>query len=170
MPAGSSDNQLSRSAEQQYAAEGRYGRTGFAAAFINVLLLEFLTAVLILSWYMLLFILLPVLIVYALLACGLTRGRRAVAQVGRGMLMGCISAPLTIPYRDSRLVRRPCIRAHLTRQRTNVSDDSPSAQFGAGVRSSADTPEHPRIEGRCYPSCYPVVHAHWASRAIGSCL
>jgi hypothetical protein len=40
--------------------------------------------------------LLPVLIVDALLAYGLTRGRGTVAQVGRGMLIGCISAPLTI--------------------------------------------------------------------------
>jgi hypothetical protein len=96
MPAGSSDNQLSISAEQQYPAESRYGRAGFAAASVNILLLEFLTAVLMLSWYMLLFILLPVLIVNALLAYGLTRGRGAVAQVGRGMLIGCISAPLTI--------------------------------------------------------------------------
>jgi len=96
MPAGSSENQLSLSAEKQNAAEGRYGRAGFAAAFVNILLLEFLTAVFMLAWYMLPFILLPVLIVDALLAYGLTRGRGTVAQVGRGMLIGCISAPLTI--------------------------------------------------------------------------
>jgi hypothetical protein len=96
MPAGSSDNQLSLSADQPQHDESRYGRVGFAAAFINILLLEFLTAVFMLTWYMLPFILLPVLIINALLAYGLTRGRGAVAQVGRGMLIGCISAPLTI--------------------------------------------------------------------------
>ena len=51
------------------------------------------TAVFMLAWYMLPFILLPVLIVDALLAYSLTRGRGTVAQVGRGMLIGCISAP-----------------------------------------------------------------------------
>lgn len=96
MPAGSSDNQLRLSAEQQCDAESRYGRAGFVAAFVNILLLEFLTAVFVLSWYMLPFILLPVLIVNALLAYGLTRGRGPVTQVGRGMLIGCISAPLTV--------------------------------------------------------------------------
>lgn len=96
MPSGSSENQLDPTAQQHVAVGGRYGRAGFAAAVVNILLLEFLTWVFLLAWYMIPVIVLPAVIIDALVAYGLTRGRGTVAQVGRGMLIGCISAPLTV--------------------------------------------------------------------------
>jgi hypothetical protein len=84
MPSGSSD------------ATGLYGPVTFAAAAVNVLVLDFVTWVWMLAWYMLPVVVLPVVVVDALIAWGLTRGRGPVVQVGRGMLIGCLVAPLTV--------------------------------------------------------------------------
>jgi hypothetical protein len=61
----------------------------------NMFVLEFMTWVLIPAWYLLPVIVLPVVIVNALVAYGMTKVRSATAQVGRGMLIACASAPLT---------------------------------------------------------------------------
>lgn len=95
MPSGSSDHQVEPPAAPQ-APSWRYGPVAFAATALNVLVLEFLTWVYMLAWYMIPFIVLPIVVVDALIAWGLTRGRGAVGQVGRGMLIGCIAAPLTV--------------------------------------------------------------------------
>jgi hypothetical protein len=96
MPSGSSENQLNPSAEQQVVG-GKYGRAGFAAAFANILFLEFLTwVILVLAWYMLPVIVLPAVIIDGVVAYGLSRGPGSVARVGRGMLIGCAAAPLTV--------------------------------------------------------------------------
>lgn len=96
MPSGPSDGQVSPANQCQITTGGRYGRASFTAAVVNILALEFLTWVFMLAWYMLPVTVLPAVIIDALIAYGLTRGHGTVAQVGRGMLIGCISAPLTI--------------------------------------------------------------------------
>lgn len=88
MPSGLSDRQVSPSK--------RFGPAGFAAAVIDVVVLEFLTWTFMLAFYMIPFTVLPAVVVNALIAWGLTRGRGTVAQVGRGMLIGCVAAPLTV--------------------------------------------------------------------------
>ena len=84
MPSGFSDD---------HAAS--YGPIGFAAALIDILVLEFLTWFFLPYWFMLPVTVLPAVIVNAVVAYGLTRGRGTVAQVGRGMLIGGITAPIT---------------------------------------------------------------------------
>lgn len=88
MPTGLSDRQL--------GTANRYGPAGFTAAVVNILALEYLTWTFMLAWYMIPLTVLPAVIVDALIAWGLTRGRGTVAQVGRGMLIGCMSAPLSV--------------------------------------------------------------------------
>ena len=95
MPSGSSDHRIAPAAAPP-AATDRYGPVGFAATAINVLMLGFLTWVFMLAWYMIPIVVLPVVVVDALIGWGLTRGRGAVGQVGRGMLIGCLVAPLTV--------------------------------------------------------------------------
>ena len=96
MPSGSSDDRLGLSAEHRVAVGGRYGGPGFAGAVVTILVLEFLTAVCMLAWYLLPVTVLPAVVLIALIAWGLRRGRGAVAQIGRGMLIGCLSVPLTL--------------------------------------------------------------------------
>ena len=62
----------------------------------NMFVLEFVTWILMPAWYLLPVIVLPVVILNALVALGLTNARSAIAQVGRGMLIACTSAPLTV--------------------------------------------------------------------------
>lgn len=96
MPSGPSDCRVGPANQDPVTTGGRYGPAGFAAAIVNMFALEFLTWVFMLAWYMLPVIVLPAVIIDALIAYGLTRGHGTVAQVGRGMLFGCIAAPLTI--------------------------------------------------------------------------
>jgi hypothetical protein len=83
MPTGSSD-------------DARYGPAGFVAGLLTMLVLEFLTWVLLAVWYVLPVVVLPILIVVGLVAYRLTTARGTVAQIGRGMLIACAAAPLTI--------------------------------------------------------------------------
>ena len=74
----------------------RYGPAGFAALAVNMLVLEALTWFFLLpAWYMLPVVVLPVVIVNAVVAVGLTKVRGVIGQIGRGMLIACASAPLT---------------------------------------------------------------------------
>jgi hypothetical protein len=94
MRSGSSDHQIKPAAPE--VSGGRYSAVSFVAMAVNVLALDFLTWVYLLAWYMIPVLVLPVVITDAVIAWGLTRGRGAIAQVGRGMLIGCIVAPLTV--------------------------------------------------------------------------
>jgi hypothetical protein len=96
MPSGFSEGRAGRSVEPPVTVSGGYGAPGFIAAVVTILALEFLTGVCLLAWYFIPVIVVPAVILIALAAWALTRGRGPVAQVGRGMLMGCISAPLTL--------------------------------------------------------------------------
>ncbi|WP_445167507.1 hypothetical protein ACTXG7_27535 [Mycolicibacterium sp. Dal123E01] len=66
------------------------------ASLVTVFVLEFITWVFMLYWYMLPVTAVPAAAVAALLGYFLKRGRGTTAQIGRGILLGSISAPLTI--------------------------------------------------------------------------
>jgi len=70
---------------------------GFVAMAVNVLVLELLTWVLMLTaWFFLPLIALPVIIVDVLVAWALTRRGGIAAQIGRGMAIGCLAPVLTM--------------------------------------------------------------------------
>ena len=76
---------------------GRYGPAGFAAAFLNIFVLEVLTWFFMASaWYMLPVVVLPAVITNALVAYGMTKMRGIIAQIGRAMLIACVCSPLTV--------------------------------------------------------------------------
>lgn len=87
MPTSSSDTS---------ASVVRYGPASFVALVVNMLVLEFITWLLMPTWYMLPVIVLPVVIVNALIGYALTKRHGVTNQVGRGMLIACISAPLSV--------------------------------------------------------------------------
>ena len=96
MPSGFSDGRYGPTVEPPVAVSARYGAPGFVAAVVTILGLEFLTAVALLAWYFVPVTVGPAAVLTALTGWGLTRGRTSTAQVGRGMLVGCLSAPLTL--------------------------------------------------------------------------
>jgi len=78
-----------------HGAVNRYGAAGFAAACINMFVLEFITWVL-MPWFIFVpYVLVPVVAFDALVSGVLISFSGRVAQIGRGMLIACISAPLT---------------------------------------------------------------------------
>lgn len=92
MSSGSRDEQLHPMTRQR-----AYSATGFAALALNVLALEILTWVtMVTAWFLLPIVVLPILVVDALAAWALTRRGGAAAQVGRGMLIGCLAPVLTV--------------------------------------------------------------------------
>ena len=77
--------------------EARYGPAGFTAAIVTVTALEVLSWVYLLwGWYLLPVVVLPAVALDLLIGYGLTRMSGAAAQVGRGMVIGGIAAPLTV--------------------------------------------------------------------------
>lgn len=75
----------------------RYSPAGFAALALNILALEFVTWVLMATaWFLLPIVALPVLVIDALGAWALSRRGGTAAQVGRGMLIGCLAPVLTV--------------------------------------------------------------------------
>lgn len=96
MPSASSDDHGGPATRQAAAAERRYGRAGFLAAALTILLLELLAWVFMLYWYLLPVTVLPAVVIVAVIGYVCTRARGTVHQVGRGMLVGCLSAPLTV--------------------------------------------------------------------------
>ncbi|MBB3750611.1 hypothetical protein FHT44_003106 [Mycolicibacterium sp. BK634] len=77
--------------------ERRYSAAGFAALTLNVLGLEFLVwVVMVTAWFLLPIVALPALVIDALTAWALTRRGGTAAQVGRGMLIGCLAPILTM--------------------------------------------------------------------------
>lgn len=74
----------------------RYGPASFVSLVANMLVLEFITWLCMPAWYLLPVIVLPVVIVNALIGYALTKRQGMTNQVGRGMLIACVSAPLTV--------------------------------------------------------------------------
>lgn len=90
------DNQPGSPDNKPGPAGGRYGPAGFAAAVVTIVLLEALACFLLFAPFMLPIILPPVLIIVALLSYGLTRAPGTPAQIGRGMLIGCLAPLLSV--------------------------------------------------------------------------
>jgi hypothetical protein len=93
MPTGSSDEPMTERPGSRDV--NRYGAAGFVAACINMFVLEFITWVL-MPWFIFVpYVLVPVVAVDALVSGVLISFSGRVSQIGRGMLIACISAPLT---------------------------------------------------------------------------
>lgn len=73
----------------------RFGPPALWSALSTCLVLELITWFLMPMWVFVPFIVLPIVIVNAGIAFGLTN-IRATAQIGRAMLISCIGAPLSI--------------------------------------------------------------------------
>jgi hypothetical protein len=77
--------------------ETNYGPAGFGAAVANILVLEFLAFIyLTWAWYLIPFLVLPIIALDALVAFALTRRGGKVAQIGHGMLIGCLAPLVTL--------------------------------------------------------------------------
>lgn len=75
----------------------RYGPVGLAAALSNSLVIEFVTWVLI-PWFYLAIILVPVLLLDFALSLILATRRGKLRQVGWGMMIGCIAGPAALVF------------------------------------------------------------------------
>jgi hypothetical protein len=73
----------------------RYGPVGFAAAMVNILVLEFVTWLFI-PYLTLAIFALPAILVDLAVSAILSKRAGKLGQAGRGMLIGCISAPLSL--------------------------------------------------------------------------
>jgi hypothetical protein len=77
-------------------SDGRYGPLGFAVALVQILIVDLATWLFVFPvWPMVIYVL-PVLLVYAALCALIARGPGKVGQIGRGMLFGSLSGPLSI--------------------------------------------------------------------------
>ena len=72
-----------------------YGPTTFVAALVNILIVE-VALWLTVPWIALAVFVVPLLVVDAVVAAILKSRSGALAQVGRGMLIGLIAAPATL--------------------------------------------------------------------------
>lgn len=77
------------------SATDRYGAVSFAAALANTLVLDFVAWVF-LPWLMMAVLVVPILLVDVLISVVISRASGKVGQAGRGMLVGCLSAPLSL--------------------------------------------------------------------------
>lgn len=73
----------------------RYGPVGFSAAMVNILVLEYVTWLFI-PWLTLALFALPVILVDVAVSALLTKCAGRLGQAGRGMLIGCMSAPVSM--------------------------------------------------------------------------
>jgi hypothetical protein len=83
------------SASSITSATNRYGAVGFIAALANTLVLDFTTWVF-LPWLYLAVLMLPILLVDLMISAVVARYGGKVGQAGRGMLIGCLSGPLSL--------------------------------------------------------------------------
>jgi len=75
----------------------RYGPLGFAAALVNILVVEFVTWVL-LPWFYLAVFVVPVLLLDVALSAFLATRHGKIREIGRGMLIGCIAGPAALIF------------------------------------------------------------------------
>lgn len=89
----SNRNSLNMSAPADLA---RYGPVSVIGAGTTVLVLELITWVFA-AWLLFALVVLPIVFVVVLgLSAALARAKGRVGQVGRGMMIGCIAAPLSL--------------------------------------------------------------------------
>ncbi|MGB8404696.1 MAG: hypothetical protein WCE30_11610 [Mycobacterium sp.] len=74
----------------------RYGVAGFFAALANTAVLMFICWAVMPWWLLLSVTALPALLVDMLIAALLSRRGGQAGQIGRGMLVGCLSAPISL--------------------------------------------------------------------------
>lgn len=84
-------------AQETARTTGRYGPLGFAAALVNILIIEFITWVL-LPWVSLLIFLIPFLLLDLGLSAFLKSRQGKLSEIGWGMMVGCISAPVAAVF------------------------------------------------------------------------
>lgn len=75
----------------------RYGPFGFAAALVNILVIEFVTWIL-LPWFYLAVFVVPMLLLDVALSAFLATRRGKTREIGRGMLIGCIAGPAALAF------------------------------------------------------------------------
>lgn len=77
-------------------SDGRYGPLSFAVALVHVLVVDLATWLFVLPlWPMVIFVL-PITLAYAAVCALIARGPRKTGQIGRGMLAGALSGPLSL--------------------------------------------------------------------------
>jgi hypothetical protein len=74
-----------------------YGPTGFVAALVNILVIEFVTWLL-LPWFYLALFLIPVLLLDLGLSAFLAARQGKLREIGRGMMIGCIAGPAALVF------------------------------------------------------------------------
>ena len=82
-------------AESEAPAVRRYGPLGLTAALVNILVIEFVMWVL-LPWVFLLVYLVPLLLLDLGVSAFLRSRQGRLGEVGRGMMIGCLSAPAAV--------------------------------------------------------------------------
>ena len=75
----------------------QYGPLGFAAALVNILVIEFVTWVL-LPWFYLVVFLVPLLLLDFALSAFLATRQGKLREIGRGMMIGCIAGPAALVF------------------------------------------------------------------------
>ncbi len=77
-------------------SDGRYGPLSFVVALVHILVVDFATWIFVLPlWPMVIFVL-PITLAYAAVCALIAKGPGKVGQVGRGMLFGSLSGPLSL--------------------------------------------------------------------------
>jgi hypothetical protein len=76
-------------------SNARYGPVSFVVAMVHILVLDFLTWAY-MPWLILVLMALPVLLIYMGIGAVVARTAGKAGQVGRGMVIGSLSAPLSV--------------------------------------------------------------------------
>lgn len=74
---------------------GRYGPVSFLVALVHILVVD-LIAWIFFPLFILLIVALPILVVYLVVAAFIVKRPGNIGQVGRGMLIGSLSGPLSL--------------------------------------------------------------------------
>ena len=74
---------------------GRYGPISFLVALAHILVIDFATW-LFMPWLILVLLAVPVLLMYIGISAVVARAGSTTGQIGRGMLWGSLSAPLSV--------------------------------------------------------------------------
>lgn len=77
------------------APVGRYGPVSFQVALVHILVVD-LIAWIFFPLFILLVIALPILILYLVIAALIAKAPGTTGQIGRGMLIGSLSGPLSL--------------------------------------------------------------------------
>ncbi|OBH29406.1 hypothetical protein A9X03_09490 [Mycobacterium sp. E1715] len=76
--------------------DNRYGPLTFAVAILHVFVVDFVTWLFVLPMWPLVFVVLPAALVYIGVGALVARGPGRIGQIGRGMMLGSLSGPLSL--------------------------------------------------------------------------